>query len=43
MVRREEISGPLGLGFDGGITSLLGGRGLPRGGGGGVLSCEGSL
>lgn len=40
MVNKEEMSGPLGLGLDG-ITSRRGGRGLR--GGGGVLSCDGSL
>jgi len=40
VVNKEEISGPLGFGLDA-ITSRLGGRGLR--GGGGVLSCEGSL
>ena len=41
MVSKEEISGPLGFGLDCGMTSLRGGRGLR--GGGGVLSCDGSL
>jgi len=43
VVKRDEMSGPLGLdGLDCGITSRTGG-GRGREGGGGVLSFDGSL